>query len=60
MCNIGMIDRIIRAIVGIGLIVWGFATQNVWGAVGIIPLATAAFSFCPLYALLKMDTGCKA
>jgi len=27
-----------------------------WGWVGLIPLATAAFRFCPLYTLLGIRT----
>lgn len=59
MCNVGTIDRIIRAVAGIALIAWGVMTQNWWGVVGVVLLGTAAISFCPLYALLKIDTGCK-
>ncbi len=59
MCNVGTIDRIVRAVLGIVIIGWGVMTQNWWGAVGIIPLGTAAISFCPLYTLLGMNSGCK-
>ena len=33
----------------IGLIAWGVAAQNWWGAIGIIPLFTAAIGWCPAY-----------
>ncbi|MDD2905784.1 MAG: DUF2892 domain-containing protein [Sulfurimonas sp.] len=59
MCNLGKIDRILRAVAGTVIIVWGLMTQNYWGAVGLVLLATAAISFCPLYPLLKLNTGCK-
>lgn len=55
--NIGNIDRIARALIGIFLI--GAVLTGVigaWGWIGIIPLATAIFRFCPLYAVLGMDT----
>jgi hypothetical protein len=58
MCNVGLIDRIIRVAAGLGLIAWGVIEQNWWGAVGIVPLATAALAFCPLYPILKLNTGC--
>ena len=35
--NVGGIDRTLRLVVGLGLIGWGIATQNMWGAIGIIP-----------------------
>ncbi|MCW8906265.1 MAG: DUF2892 domain-containing protein [Sedimenticola sp.] len=47
--NVGSIDRVIRALAGIGLIAWGVAAQNWWGAIGIIPLFTAAIGWCPAY-----------
>lgn len=60
MCNEGKIDRTVRVIVGLGLIGFGIATQSyIVAAVGAIPLFTGIFGFCPLYALLKIDTGCK-
>ncbi len=59
MCNIGKTDRILRAVVGVVIISWGVMTQNVWGAIGLIPLGTALISFCPFYPLLKINTGCK-
>ena len=48
-CNTGKTDRIIRAIVGIGVIGAGVYFQNQWGAIGIIPLGTAIIGLCPLY-----------
>lgn len=47
--NVGGIDRVLRLVVGLGLIGWGAATQNLWGLIGIIPLATAAIGWCPTY-----------
>jgi hypothetical protein len=45
-------DRIIRAVVGIALIGATLAGWiGIWGWLGLVLLATAAFSFCPLYAL---------
>ncbi len=55
--NAGNIDRAIRVVIGlalIGLTVTG--TIGVWGWIGIVPLATAAMGFCPLYTLLGMNT----
>ena len=55
--NVGTIDRVLRIIVGlvlIGLTLSG--TIGVWGWIGIVPLATALFRFCPLYTLLGMNT----
>ena len=60
--NVGTIDRIFRAIVGIVLIayaipVWFPATGWNWvGWIGVVPLATAAFGICPLYGVLGIST----
>lgn len=57
--NIGNTERVIRAIVGIGLISLVFVgPQTVWGWIGVIPLATAIIGWCPPYALLGINT-CK-
>jgi sulfite exporter TauE/SafE len=56
--NMGGLDRGLRAVAGIALIAWGLATQNWWGAVGIIPLFTAAISWCPAYLPFGLST-CK-
>lgn len=55
--NVGTIDRIARALVGIALIAATLSGLiGVWGWIGVVPLATAAVSFCPLYALLGIDS----
>ncbi|NLY57251.1 MAG: DUF2892 domain-containing protein [Gammaproteobacteria bacterium] len=56
--NLGMLDRALRIVVGLALI--GLSLSGVigwWGWLGVIPLLTAFVSFCPLYALLKINTG---
>ena len=61
MCiNLGKADRTIRAIAGLGLIIYGLVAQNyIIAGVGAIPLLTAVFGFCPFYPLFKLNTGCK-
>jgi len=55
--NVGNIDRAIRAILGLVLIALAATgTIGVWGWIGVVPLLTAVFSFCPAYAMLGMDT----
>jgi hypothetical protein len=54
--NVGKIDKVVR--IGLGLLIagWGLATQNWLGLIGLVPLATAFISFCPLYALVGINT----
>ena len=48
--NVGTIDRTIRILVGLGAIgVTVTGMIGVWGWLGIIPLATGVFRFCPAY-----------
>lgn len=55
--NIGSIDRILRVVVGIGLLsLTVIGPKTLWGLVGIIPLVTATFSFCPFYPILGINT----
>jgi len=57
MQNVGTIDRVIRAIVGLGLIALVFVgPQTVWGWIGVVPLATAIIGWCPPYAMLGINT----
>jgi len=61
MCNVGNIDKIIRIIVALGLFAAAALTPFWWLAiVGVVALGTALISFCPLYTLLRINTGCKA
>lgn len=55
--NVGTIDRIIRVLVGVGLLGWGFYAENWLGAIGIVPLLTAATSSCLLYMPLGLNTN---
>ena len=48
-CNMGKTDRIIRAVVGVVIIAAGVFFQSWWGAIGAIPLVTAAVGWCPAY-----------
>ena len=55
--NVGGIDRILRIVVGIVLIALTLAgTIGVWGWIGVVPLATGLFKFCPLYPLIGINS----
>lgn len=57
--NIGSVDRTVRIVAGVALIAWGVIAQNWWGAIGIVPLFTAAIGWCPAYAPFGINTGAK-
>jgi hypothetical protein len=55
--NVGGIDRILRIVVGLALVVWAALLGGpVWAWIGIVPLATGAIGFCPLYPMIGMST----
>ncbi|HUW37716.1 MAG TPA: DUF2892 domain-containing protein [Rhodocyclaceae bacterium] len=54
--NVGSIDRSLRIVVGLALIAWALFGGPVWAWIGVVPLATGLFKFCPLYALLGVST----
>ncbi len=56
--NIGGVDKILRAILGLGIIGAGIFLQSWWGAVGVVLLLTSLMGWCPPYALLGINT-CK-
>ena len=57
--NVGGIDKIARIGVGLLLIVLALmGTIGPWGWIGIVPLATGLFNFCPVYSLMGIST-CK-
>jgi hypothetical protein len=55
--NEGILDRTLRIMVGLGLI--GLTLTHVigvWGWLGVVPLATGAVGFCPVYAMFGLRT----
>ncbi len=61
MCiNAGKVDRIIRVIIGLVLIIYGLYIINyIIAGIGLIPLITGIIGFCPFYTIFKINTGCK-
>lgn len=55
--NVGGVDRIMRIAAGVILIGLTLAGQiGIWGWVGIVPLLTGIFKFCPAYTLFGIKT----
>lgn len=46
--NVCGTEKWIRAILGVAIILAGLYYSSWWGLIGLIPLATAVFSYCPL------------
>ncbi len=55
--NVGSIDRGLRAVAGLALIALAATgTVGLWGYIGVVPLATGLFKFCPAYAIFGLST----
>jgi hypothetical protein len=55
--NVGGIDRVLRIVVGLALIALTLTGAiGAWGWIGLVPLATAAMGFCPLYTVLGFSS----
>lgn len=58
-CNVGGVDRVLRVVVGIGLLSLVFVgPQTVWGWIGAVPLLTGLLGYCPAYLPFGIKT-CK-
>lgn len=57
--NVGGVDRVLRILVGLGLLSLLFLLEGNarwWGLVGLVPLATGTFRFCPAYLPFGLRT----
>jgi hypothetical protein len=55
--NIGRTERIVRGVVGLGILSLSFVgPQSPWAYLGVLPVLTALVGWCPPYALLGIDT----
>jgi hypothetical protein len=55
--NEGTLDRALRVVAGVALL--GATAAGMigpWGWIGVVPLATAAIGWCPLYTVLGINT----
>jgi len=57
--NVGSADKIVRIVVGIGLLSLFFileGSMKFLGLIGIVPIATALMGWCPLYSVIGVNT----
>lgn len=56
--NVGGLDRVLRVVVGLVLIALAATgTVGAWGYIGIVPLLTGLFRYCPAYSIFGCKTG---
>lgn len=54
--NVGSLDRTIRIIAGLTILGVGFYCRSWWGLVGLGPILTGLFRFCPAYLPFGLST----
>jgi hypothetical protein len=55
--NIGKVERVVRVVVGIGVLSLAFVgPRTAWAYLGILPLLSGLIGWCPPYALLGIST----
>lgn len=54
--NVGVIDKVLRIVIGAALIIWAVMGGPVWAWIGIVPLVTGLAGRCPAYALFGAST----
>ena len=53
----GTVDRVVRVVFGLAVLSLVFVgPQTMWGWIGLVPLVTGMVGWCPLYALLPVNT----
>ena len=55
--NVGSYDAGVRFILGCGILFMSVNGLGWWALLGLIPIATAACAFCPLYSLIHVNTA---
>lgn len=58
-CNVGKMDKAIRAVAGVVVIIAGIVYGSWFGVIGAVLLFTAAIGWCPAYIPFKISTVCK-
>lgn len=54
--NVGSIDRILRITAGLAILGAGYYFKSWLGLIGIVPILTGLFRFCPAYLPLGLST----
>lgn len=57
MANVGGVDRVLRIVVGLALILGALSgSLGAWAWIGVLPLLTGVFRYCPAYRFIGFNT----
>lgn len=54
--NMGGIDKTLRLILGVVILIIGYLNESWWGLIGLVPILTGLTSFCPMYLPFGLST----
>ncbi|PZE19551.1 YgaP family membrane protein [Paenibacillus xerothermodurans] len=54
-CNVGNTERIVRMSIGGAIMLSGLYYRRWWGLLGLAPILTGAFRYCPANNMLGLD-----
>ncbi len=54
--NVWGVDKVLRVVVWLALVLYACYSNNPWFYLWAIPLVTWLINFCPFYPLLKIST----
>ena len=57
--NLTQQEKILRMTFGIMVIGYGILHHNFWGMLGVLPLVSGIFAWCPFYAMDKNKSTAK-
>ncbi len=57
--NVGSVDKTIRIILGLVILIVGIVAKSWLGLIGLIPLITGLIGWCPAYLPFGISTTCE-
>lgn len=60
--NVGSTEKVIRVVIGLALLSLFFILEGNarwWGLIGLVPIATAAAGWCPVWSIIGVNTARK-
>jgi len=57
--NLGKINKWVRIVLGVAIILAGLYYGSWWGLIGLVPLIIGLYGWCPIYRVFGINTCCQ-